>query len=69
MVETLLSLVLLIAAVNLALRTSLGIHDHTIWSVFDGDRIYVESNFSDQFHLATAPSKCTGTRYATACFG
>jgi hypothetical protein len=34
MVETLLSLVLLIAAVNLALRTSLGIHDHTIDGLF-----------------------------------
>ena len=34
MVETLLSLILLMAAVILALRPSLGIHDHTIDRLF-----------------------------------
>jgi hypothetical protein len=52
MVEILLSLVFVVAAIALAIWPYDVLHDHNRWSVFDSYRIYVHFDISVQFHLA-----------------
>ena len=59
MVETLLSLLLLVAAAALALWPWVGIHDHTIeWSFPDSHGVGYVPAIPVQFHLATALARC-----------